>query len=125
MSTYNYTDEWMFKAFCDGQEKLAREKAQYEARVALEDQQKAAEDQQKAEEKIYDMSSAETAEQRLHRANMSSQINWPEKEQPLTQAERRGLSEQAFNALSAETRLAIANEAMYARDGFAKKRLKR
>lgn len=109
-----YSDTPMFKAFCDGQEKLAREKAEYEARSACEAQQK-------AEERIYDMSPAETAEQKLNRANMSAQINWPAKEQPLTQAERRGLSEQAFNALSAETRLAIANEAMYARDGFAKK----
>lgn len=105
----------MMKAFCEGQEKLARENAEYEARVAHEVQQE-------SEDKSYHMTSTETAEQKLHRANMSAQINWPAKEQPLTQAERRGLSEEAFNALRPELRLQIYNQAVHARNGFVKRK---
>lgn len=107
----SYLDDPMHQSFLAGQAKLDRERAEAEARAAEEDANR-----------VYYMSSAQTPEQRLYQASSVTLSFGPTKEAPLTEAERRGMSEEAFNALRPELRLEIYNQAIHARNGFAKRK---
>lgn len=97
-----------FDSFCAGQEKLDREAAEYEARVAEEAQRE-------IENRSYNMSKHESPEQRLNRANMAMDLKLNVKEEPLTESDLGGLSWKQFLALPPERRLAIAHGATEAR----------
>ena len=105
------TDAQMHELFLKGQEQLAREQAEFEAR-----------EEERIANIVYHMGREETLLEKLNRANQASANKWTNDEIELTQDERHGLSWEAFNALRPEVRLNFYNAAKYAREQAEKQK---
>ncbi len=101
---FTLNDAERLALFIAGQEKIAREVAEYEQRAQLE-----------AENRVYQMGHMETPEHKLNRANQNQSIKWTNDEIELTREERGGLSQDEFNALRPQRRLEMYDRAVHDR----------